>query len=112
LTETFESKVRVNLSSKALLPLLDLEPESELQRDIRGTINKLEIIKYIVSKQQEVITRFDEKATEILNLAKEKTGKTDPILDSKHESFKWEQYVRKREYKKREREWEGNYLKV
>jgi hypothetical protein len=57
------------LSSRDFLPLLDLQPENELQREIRDIVNELEIIKYITVQQREIIGSFIKKAREILLLS-------------------------------------------
>jgi hypothetical protein len=52
------STAKHDIPSQELLPLLDLGPESELQREIRDIIDELDIMLYIVKQQQEIIGNF------------------------------------------------------
>lgn len=54
------------MPAKTLLPLLNIIPESQLQREIRDIIDELEIMIHIVKQQEDVISMFNSRAREIL----------------------------------------------
>lgn len=47
-----------DVTSKLLLPLLDVAPEANLQREIKDIIDELEIIKHVLDQQRDVMDRF------------------------------------------------------
>jgi hypothetical protein len=74
------STAKHDIPPQELLPLLDLGPESELQREIRDIIDELDIMLYIVKQQQEIIGHFKTNAKEILTSGrnkKENRGRED-----------------------------------
>ncbi|KAI9685581.1 MAG: hypothetical protein M1822_004439 [Bathelium mastoideum] len=67
LTEAFRRNDDVEVRPKTLLPLLNLQPESDLQREIQDIIGELEIIKYVTRQQREVVFKYITKARRILS---------------------------------------------
>jgi uncharacterized protein YoxC len=86
------STAKHDIPSQELLPLLDLRPESELQREIRDIIDELDIMLYIVKQQQETICHFKTNAEGILTSErnkKENRGREDQEgLESEDNLFK------------------------
>jgi hypothetical protein len=68
------STAKHDIPSQQLLPLLDLRPESELQREIRDIIDELDIMLYIVKQQQEIIGYFKTNVEGILTSERNRKG--------------------------------------
>lgn len=66
MTEAYRRRGDVEVHPETLLPLLNLQPESDLQREIRDIVGELEIIKYITRQQKKVVSKYVTKAREIL----------------------------------------------
>jgi hypothetical protein len=66
------STAKHDILLQELLPLLDLRPESKLQREIRDIIDELDIMLYIVKQQHEIIGHFKTNAVEILTSERNK----------------------------------------
>lgn len=81
LTEAYRRKDGNEVLPETLLPLLNLQPESDLQREIRDIISELEIIKFLMRQQKEVIFKFVANAREILSreTEDESGGKADQM---------------------------------
>ena len=73
------STAKHDIPSQELFPLLNLEPESELQREIRDIIDELDIMLYIVKQQKEIISHFKTNVEEIFSeqIEKEYIGRED-----------------------------------
>lgn len=66
LTKKYESSHDADVTSKLLLPLLDVAPEARLQRIINDIIDELEIMKHLMDQQREVIEKFFNIAREMI----------------------------------------------
>jgi hypothetical protein len=73
-TRLYKFTTSEEVPAKTLLPLLNIIHESQLQREIRDIIDELEIMLHIVKQQEDVINKFIQRATEILDL---KCGKSN-----------------------------------
>ena len=67
LTNIYQSHANADVPADTLLPLLKLEPESQMQRVIRDIIDELDIMIQIMEQQNDVITKFTRLAGEILD---------------------------------------------
>lgn len=76
--------------SDFVIPLLNINKEGQLQREIKDIIDELDIMIYISSQQRDVIKKFKKEVTHILDPSgtwKDKLP-TTPIGDSKDDKKK------------------------
>ena len=63
----YRSKSKHASSSKLHVPLLDIRPESKLQREIKDIMEELDIMLHIYKQQREVMRRFCKHTEHILD---------------------------------------------
>ncbi|KAK3329955.1 hypothetical protein B0H66DRAFT_586382 [Apodospora peruviana] len=61
-----EAATKDGVTAESLLALVSINKESHMQREIRDIIDELDIMIYVVTQQEQVITKFTEQAKEIL----------------------------------------------
>ncbi|KAI8944242.1 hypothetical protein F4801DRAFT_572457 [Xylaria longipes] len=77
------------------IPLLDINPEGKLEREIEDIIEELDIMLRISNNHQDIIKRFIEQAERILDSGgkfRERFERNKPVRDSLHKRKDYENY--------------------